>query len=633
METLEDQSGILEILEAEKEELEQTLQDNKLEVEDLRKQVVPEKSLENLDFDFFTILEEKGMLITGVALAEGIWKNVVYSAEEIKKAVNQLVGKPIKIEHGNDKEFGDKTVGEVVESKWDEDLKVCKFKAKVTEPKAVDYVKAGRFKAVSMSTWMDKIPIGQEGIKMGLDYKFAELSLVENPACDRCFIFHCEQLSKQMEKDLKGEKKETIIGEEKMEEENNSAPNLEISEEELSEEKPIVLAWVEDNEELELLELSSEEELEELRKTRKVVGYYYGYLQYYPYYGYPKKDYGYDYPYKYYPYKYKKYKYKYPKKEKGSEDEDLEELPFEEMEDNIVCKACGEKFTNFKDFIKHWAKDHMEKYGKYKPAEKYPEKQSDEDLKKGQLKIVFNKKTKKYTVFEVPEEGLWKIVKVFDTKDEAQKFISGGKEEKAAEKPTPITCPACGEKFEAIEDFNKHWTDTHEEKYGVYKPESKYPSVPEQKSESLEKEKEGLEKMEEKKEEPKAEVKKEEPKVEAPKVEAPKVEEPKVEPKIEEPKVEPKVEAPKEEPKQEEPKVEPKVEPIPVEVPIVIVPEIEELPKEEPKVEAPKIEEPKVEAPKEEPITEEELLEALKEHPEAKKVILEKWIESKRSKQ
>jgi uncharacterized C2H2 Zn-finger protein len=621
MDPIEDQSGIQEILEAEIEQLEQDLQARKLEIENLRS-IKPESVQEELAFDFFTTLDATGLVMTGVALAEGIWKNVVYSSDEIKKAADQLIGKPIKIEHGQDKEFGDLTVGEVIEAKWDELLKALKFKAKVTNPKAIDYVNAGRFKAVSMSTWMDKIPIGQEGIKMGLDYKFAELSLVENPACDRCFIFHCEKLSK-MEKDLKEEKKENIVGEIKMEKEENSAANLEISEEE----GPIVLAWVEENGELELIELSSEEELEKLKKEKKVYGYYYGYPHLYAY-----SPYGY-YPYKY---KYKKGKDKdqYPKAEGQSWDE-----PFEEMEDSIVCKACDAKFSNFKDFIKHWAKDHMVKYGKYKPAPGY-EYQS-EDLDELGLKIVFNKISKKWTVFDVPEKGLWKIKKVFDSEDEAKKFVAGGgklSEDNAVTPSTTIVCPVCGEKFTDEVIFNKHWMDTHLIKYGEYKPkpdQSPEYGMPPGGTVNQNLEKEGKELMSEKKDEAKVvEIKKVEPIVEAPKVE-PKVEVPKVEAPKEEPKVEvPKVEAPKEEPKAEAIFVQK-----PIEIPIVIVPTVRELPKVESVVEAPKVEAPKVvEAPiveptKEVPLTEEQLLQVLKEHPEAKRIILEKWFDSKRSKQ
>jgi len=632
MEPLEDQSGIQEILEAEIEQLEQDLQARKLEIENLKNTVKPESAQEELAFDFFTVLEDKGLAVTGVALAEGIWKNVVYTCDEIKKAADQLIGKPIKIEHGQDKEFGDRTVGEVIEATWDELLKALKFKAKLTDKKAVDYVNAGRFKAVSMSTWMDKIPIGQEGIKMGLDYKFAELSLVENPACDRCFIFHCEKLSK-MEKDLKGENKETIVGELKVEEEKNSTSNLEVSEE-LSERKQIFLAWVEENGELELMELSSKEELDELAKTKKIYGYYYGYPHLYAY-----SPYGY-YPYKY---KYKKDKYQYYPKAEGQNMED----PFEEMEDNIVCKACNAKFSNFKDFIKHWAKDHMIKYGKYESAPEYKEYQSEDNPDELGLKIVFNKISKKWTVFDVPEKGLWKIKKVFDSEDEAKKFVAGGgklSEDSAVTPATTIVCPVCGEKFTDDVIFNKHWMDTHVEKYGQYKPkpdQSPEYGMPPGGTVNQNLEKEGKELMSEKKEEAKVpEVKKEEPKVEAPKVE-PKVEVPKVEPPKEEPKVieVPKVEAPK-----EEPKVEAIFVQKPIEVPIVIIPTIRELPKMEPMVEAPKVEVPKVEVPKVEeapkveppkevPMTEEQLLQALKEHPEAKRVILEKWFDSKRSKQ
>lgn len=164
--------------------------------------------MEDLTFGFFPIISlnsEKPIQISGIALAEGIWKNVIYSPEEIEKATADLVGKPIKIEHGMDKEFGSKIVGKVIEALFDKILKAIKFKADIEDPIIKERILAGAYKAVSMSTFMEKIPTNDESIKEGIDFTFTELSLVKNPACEKCFIFHCEQLSKQENTDI-GEK-------------------------------------------------------------------------------------------------------------------------------------------------------------------------------------------------------------------------------------------------------------------------------------------------------------------------------------------------------------------------------------------------------------------------------------------
>lgn len=511
---LEDSSGIPEQLLNEIEALQEELSEKKEIIQNLRsaKLVLGEgkREKEELTVGIF-LSSEKPLIISGVALAEGIWKNVVYTAEEIEKAAKQLIGKPIHVEHGNNEIFQSRTVGKVITAKFDQDLQALKFRARINDKDARELVLNGTFKAVSLSTWMEKVPINEEGTKFGYAFQFAELSLVENPACEKCFIFHCEQLSKK-EKTLKVNKKKIRVEGEIDMEDRELIETLEASEEldleELSkleelEKSPVILAWVLDEEtnELEYMQLETEEELQDLKQKRKVVGYYYGYPYLYPYYSYYGKYY---YPYKrkygknayrYYPYKYKETKeevkpkdeeyYKqYPEKDAKK---DQYEPPYEEMEDKIKCKSCGKEFDNWKDFVDHWVKEHKEKYGPYKSKEEYPKypekKELSEDeveiLAKFEYKIVYNKRTKKYTVFKVPEKGLWKIIKGFDTEVEAKKYLEGLSSCKPGEEPykeekQKITCPVCGEEFGKKEDFLKHWVDSHKEKYGEYqkyKPE------------------------------------------------------------------------------------------------------------------------------------------------------------------
>lgn len=656
----------------------------KAELEELKKSS-PIQEVVSLEVGFF-LSSEKPLIISGVALAEGIWKNTIYSAEELKKACQDLIGKPVKVEHGNDKEFGDKIVGKVVHAEWDELLKAIKFKAEITDPKAIEYIKKERFKAVSMSTWMEKVSVGVGELKVGQNFRFVELSLVENPACEKCFIFHFEQLAK-IEKCLKESNKEELVGEKVMSEENSV--------------KELLIAICEDGDFIEEVQLSSENELEELKKTKKVVAYYYyspyygypypyypygypyyGYPYYgYPYYGYPgygypyygylhygypkkvkkkakksteekkafaklvvdsgeeleifefdseedlKKElenaraakkkiiayyyypsqyYGYGYPYYgyygypyygYYPYGYPYYPYEPMKEEEES-------LPFEETEETIKCRACGKEFSNFRDFIAHWVKEHRKKYGPYKPAIPYygypeygyPEakksdfledQSEDEDILATGYKIVFNKRNKKWIVFEVPEKGLWKIAGVFDTEEEAKAFIEKQKEK-------------CTENTEKPEEEKASET-SHEEKKNEENKETKELAPQEEKTTQevnseplLEEKKGGEEKMEEKKEEPQVTEEKKEEKVEV-KPEPVQAQETPKETKTEEVKEEPKVEP--------EPKVESKAEP-------KIVPEPEQ---------------------KEEKITVEDILRIIKEQPEVKRLILEKWFEERKT--
>jgi len=257
---------------------------------------------------FFQLEEkENKLIITGVALSEGVWKNVLYPSEEIAKAAKRLTGKPLKVEHGMDEEFKDKSVGKVLDAHYDKDLKALVFKAEVSDPKAIDYIKDGTFPAVSCSTWLDKFPVNEEQ-SIGFNFNFNELSLVRSPACDKCFIFSVEELSRRIKsnKSLNINRKEERIGEVNMNENKEISETQEEITEELETEEPLVeeeeteeefdLSEVEAPKLYAVLEFNNFSELLEELGTKKVVTYYYGYP--YPYYGYPAKKY----PYPYYPY-------------------------------------------------------------------------------------------------------------------------------------------------------------------------------------------------------------------------------------------------------------------------------------------------------------------------------------------
>ena len=172
----------------------------KLEVEELKNKLKEgkkgEREIEELTFDFISQEELDGSLkFTAVALAPGEWKNVIYTETELKKLVSQYPGKPILVEHGNTKEFEKKQVGTVLEALWDDFLHLVKIKGKVTDPEAIQLMKDKVLKAVSSSTWMEKIPVS-EHTKIGIGLESAELSLVREPACELCFVTHLEELSK-----------------------------------------------------------------------------------------------------------------------------------------------------------------------------------------------------------------------------------------------------------------------------------------------------------------------------------------------------------------------------------------------------------------------------------------------------
>jgi len=151
----------------------------------------------------------KPVKITGIALAEGNWKGVLYPLEEIQKAADQLVGTPLKVEHGQTSQYAGREVGKVTAAKFDDMVKALLFEAEVTDQEAIRDVLKRRFKAVSMATSMEYIPAS--GQVAGKDFEFLEISLVENPACDSCYILHFEQSLSMMKDNNKNIKEDEVI--------------------------------------------------------------------------------------------------------------------------------------------------------------------------------------------------------------------------------------------------------------------------------------------------------------------------------------------------------------------------------------------------------------------------------------
>ena len=293
-----DSKGIFEELLARKEELEKQLDAFKRNSEYNNAQK-EEVYLTSAPFFVVEDLEGHGLQITGIALAEGVWKNVLYPADEIDKSARALKGKPLLVEHGLDSDFRKKRVGSVRNAYYDQTLRAIVFQALVTDSEAIKLVKDGTFPAVSCSTWVDKFPVNSQQ-SIGFNFNFNELSLVKTPACDKCFIFAVEELSRQENLNMPS----TVSTLRKTQEEMKMTEDNDVI---VSEEDEETFAY-EDEEEEDLsalekpslycvLECDDLSELsEELKK--KAVSYYYGYkkpeekagkLPYKDYPGYPYK--------------------------------------------------------------------------------------------------------------------------------------------------------------------------------------------------------------------------------------------------------------------------------------------------------------------------------------------------------
>lgn len=213
---------------------------------------------------FINTGEKNGALkITGVALAEGIWHDVLYTADELKKAATLLKGKPLLIEHGESDEFKQDIVGLVQDAKFDETLKCVVFTAIVKDKKAKDYVLNGTLPAVSCGVFVDKVPVNERQ-SIGFNYLFKELSLVREPACSKASIFYTEELSKKLKQNSKVSEEEEVVDELVNEEEKEEQEYPEVTLKNMS-------LFV-------LLEAKSPEEVNELKESgKKIISTYYAY--------------------------------------------------------------------------------------------------------------------------------------------------------------------------------------------------------------------------------------------------------------------------------------------------------------------------------------------------------------------
>ncbi|RLE62610.1 MAG: hypothetical protein DRJ47_10390, partial [Thermoprotei archaeon] len=159
------------------------------------------------------VLEEKPQLkISGVLIAEGVWKGVKYDFEEMCKALDKFQGLPIKVMHGHSEEFGDRNVGKVIKVAKDPILRAIVFEGIITDDRAAELVKDGTFNAISIKGAFKEI--SNDVPPVGKDYTPMEASLTGSPACDNCYIFNVEELSKS----LKESNKADSIGEKEMSE-------------------------------------------------------------------------------------------------------------------------------------------------------------------------------------------------------------------------------------------------------------------------------------------------------------------------------------------------------------------------------------------------------------------------------
>ncbi|MGP3667616.1 MAG: hypothetical protein ACKD6N_03510 [Candidatus Bathyarchaeota archaeon] len=153
--------------------------------------------------------------IRGIAVKAGVSRNYnVYIEEELKKAVQSLVGQPVYIEHVS----ADKAVGKVVNAWWDDKEKAIMYEAEIYDDEVANKIKTGLIQHVSIAANYELIEPVNGRIPRGLGFK--ELSLVAVPGVPETNIQVLEKLfekvntyktGKEVDKKLENQVKEKVV--------------------------------------------------------------------------------------------------------------------------------------------------------------------------------------------------------------------------------------------------------------------------------------------------------------------------------------------------------------------------------------------------------------------------------------
>lgn len=152
-----------------------------------------EPQLKKLKAEWLIPIDEsygKPLRIRGYAIHAGTTRNWnLYLEDELEKAADSLIGKPIYLEHvsvGN-------AVGKVVDAGWDYEKKAIWFNAEIYDDEVADKIRTGIIKHVSICADYDVLePFDNIRIPYGL--QFRELSLVAVPGDPEANIFLMEHL-------------------------------------------------------------------------------------------------------------------------------------------------------------------------------------------------------------------------------------------------------------------------------------------------------------------------------------------------------------------------------------------------------------------------------------------------------
>lgn len=125
-------------------------------------------------------INNEDFIIKGIAISETTTHNGhKYVAEELQKATNTLIDKPLLIDHDNRVHS---IMGRVINAKFDDISKDIKFEAKIMDAKIREMITDGRLNSVSIGAFAEDLIKEEDGSFLAKGIKFAELSLVAVPA-------------------------------------------------------------------------------------------------------------------------------------------------------------------------------------------------------------------------------------------------------------------------------------------------------------------------------------------------------------------------------------------------------------------------------------------------------------------
>lgn len=172
--------------------------------------------------------ESELLMLFGTAIAEGEWKNVIFSEKVLKDALERVTNKRIDVEH-EDETWSD-VKGFIFKPKWNEKLKGIDVSGTIFDERVINWYKNNPNQKIGWSVKMSddaKYDIkGDKKICTYFDIKGIALTL--NPACKVCWVNESEtvQLSSSENNNKISERGEKMVDETKTITEEQPKPEL-----------------------------------------------------------------------------------------------------------------------------------------------------------------------------------------------------------------------------------------------------------------------------------------------------------------------------------------------------------------------------------------------------------------------